>query len=110
VTDLTDDEKARLEQIRKSAVDSAMAWATLQVDMFVLDNRLLRRDDITDADKVRLIMEATLGYLVGHGMITVTDDPPYLLPNTIPEHLSPDVQGAVDNLWRTETVDTSGRL
>lgn len=96
---MPDHDMPSLEQIeQQEAVERALRWVTVTVDMFVLDNQIMRPTrEITPADKVRLIQEATLGYLVGHDMIVVkdSDQVPFLLPNGIPEHLVPDVEDAV---------------
>jgi hypothetical protein len=57
----------------------------------------------------RLVIDAALGYLVAHGIITVKplDEWPLTLPNRLPEDLAPDVQAEVDRALARGPLATS---
>jgi hypothetical protein len=72
--------------------------------IFAVDNVLIGSgiDRLPSAYHSRAAVEAALGYLIGHGLITVTPeaDWPEWLPVQCPDHLVPDLAGMVGQ-WMT---------
>jgi hypothetical protein len=68
--------------------------------MFATDHVLISHPEIMGlprADQSRITVEAALGYLIGHGLVTVKPESewPEWLAIDIPEHMEPDVAGRV---------------
>jgi hypothetical protein len=89
--ELTEAEKTAQREAR----DRLVRAATLAVDVFVMDNAPLQKL-MTPAAWTRLLVQATVGYLLGEGFIT--ENPPdddAWLALSVPDHLAPDVEGAL---------------
>lgn len=73
--------------------DRAARAAIFAADSVLIDNPGVR--NLPGADQTRVTVTAALGYLIGHGLITVAQeaDWPEWLSLDIPEHLLPDVDG-----------------
>jgi hypothetical protein len=68
--------------------------------IFATDNVIMRNPALRalpGADQTRVTAEAVLGYLIGHGLITVhpVQQWPEWLGMEIPDHLRPDVDGLI---------------
>jgi hypothetical protein len=79
------------------ARDRAVRMAALAVDNLLIDNPDLRQ--LPDAARTRIIVTAALGYLIGHGLVTVAPaaDWERWLSTDIPEHLRPDLADMLAN-------------
>lgn len=74
-------------------------WAKLVVDTFIADNQP-DLDGLPSTVRESLIVEATIAYLIGGGLVVPAPpgEPglhPILWRDAIPEHLHPDVASAV---------------
>lgn len=90
--ELTEDEKVSQREAR----DRLVRAAVLAVDVFVINNAPLQKI-MTPAAWTHLLVEATVGYLLGEGLIAESNptDEGAWLALSIPDHLAPDVAGAL---------------
>jgi len=87
------------EEFQRADVARLARAATITVDSFVLDN-YDALNYVTKASRTALIVEAAIGYLIGEGLIRVTDEWPEYLSIGIPDHLMPDVEARVREMRR----------
>jgi hypothetical protein len=79
----------------------ADVFRALHVSIFAVDNFVMEErsnlDFLSNAARTRLIVEAALAYLVGHGLIAVMPDGewPDFVPMRVPPELKPDVDADV---------------
>lgn len=102
--ELTEAEKVAQRESR----DRLVRAATLAVDVFVMDNAPLQKI-MTPAAWTRLLVEATVGYLLGEGLIA--ENPPdedAWLALAVPDHLAPDVAGALAEARRIREAINHG--
>lgn len=93
---------------QRAARDRLVRAATLAVDVFVMDNAPLQKL-MTPASWTRLLVEATVGYLLGEGLITENpaNEDAWLALN-VAEHLAPDVAGALAEARRFREAMNNG--
>lgn len=74
--------------------DTLVRAAMAPVNLFAINNHdaLKQASSAVNND---LIVRAAVGFLIGTGFITVSADLPEWYSPTIPEHLMPDVGGAI---------------
>ncbi len=84
------------EQQQIADRDRAARAATFAVDQALIDNYAELRS-VPSVVVARVTVEAALGYLIGHGLITVApaEEWPEWLQLDTPEHLRPDVEAKV---------------
>jgi len=80
--------------------------------MFAADHMLISNPQIYALPKAhvsRLTVEAAVGYLIGHGLITVKPESewPEWLAMALPEHMEPDVRDVLD---RFAAMSNPGRV
>lgn len=75
--------------------DRAYRAARFAADQYAMDRQVRA---LPGADQTAAAVTAALGYLIGHGLITVkpADEWPEWLDLDVPEHLAPDVDGMVE--------------